>query len=61
MKNENKNVTKKRAFMIDNINGDDKLNGDIVNYLSAAALCVEKHPAIGSSNKHTSRPLEVPK
>lgn len=44
---------------------DDKLNGDIVNYLTAAALCVGGSPAINASNKQLiksfCRPLEVPK
>jgi hypothetical protein len=46
-------------------NNDDKLNGDIVNYLTAAALCVGGSPAINASNKQLiksfCRPLEVPK
>jgi hypothetical protein len=45
--------------------GDEKFNGDIVNYLTAAALCVGGSPAITSSNKQIiksfCRPLEVPK
>lgn len=45
--------------------GDEKLNGDIVNYLTAAALCVGGSPAINASNKQLiksfCRPLEVPK
>lgn len=40
-------------------------NGDIVNYLTAAALCVGGGPAISASNKQIiksfCRPLEVPK
>lgn len=45
--------------------GDEKFNGDIVNYLTAAALCVGGGPAITASNKQIiksfCRPLEVPK
>jgi hypothetical protein len=44
---------------------DEKFNGDIVNYLTAAALCVGGGPAITASNKQIiksfCRPLEVPK
>lgn len=45
--------------------GDEKFSGDIVNYLTAAALCVGGGPAINASNKQIiksfCRPLEVPK
>lgn len=45
--------------------GDEKFNGDIVNYLTAAALCVGGSPAMNASNKQIiksfCRPLEVPK
>lgn len=45
--------------------GDEKYNGDIVNYLTAAALCAGGTQAIAASNnqiiKSFCRPLEVPK
>ncbi|CRL01979.1 CLUMA_CG015369, isoform A [Clunio marinus] len=45
--------------------GDEKFNGDIVNYLTAAALCVGSGPAVNASSKQIiksfCRPLEVPK
>jgi hypothetical protein len=45
--------------------GDEKFGGDIVNYLTAAAICVGGSPAINASNKQIiksfCRPLEVPK
>lgn len=45
--------------------GEEKFNGDIVNYLTAAAMCVGGGPAITASNKQIiksfCRPLEVPK
>lgn len=53
------NVSEKKG------DGNAKFNGDIVNYLTAAALCVGGGPAINASNKQIiksfCRPLEVPK